>query len=85
MPEPPRVLELVPDPRTSAAASYEFQLFDRELAVLWRSGQRGQPRGELPEEVRRRLLPGERYSWRVVVGDGLTRRTSPDADFVVSP
>ncbi len=84
LPEPPRVLELRLG-TASADATYEFQLFDHELAVVWRSGQHDQPRVELPEEVRRQLEAGETYSWRVVMDDGLERRSSSLADFVVAP
>ncbi len=84
LPEAPRVLELTL-PQGTEEVSYEFQLFDRELAVVWRSGWLGRPRVELPEEVRRQLRPGETYSWRVVVNEGLASRASPAADFVVLP
>lgn len=80
--EAPRRLELVAE--ASVGATYEFQVFDEELAVVWRSPPRGEPWVEVPEQVRLRLRGGA-FSWRVVVDDGLARRTSPAADFAVAP
>lgn len=85
LPEPPRALVLRGVGREIATASYEFQLFDHELALVWRSGQLDQPRVELPEEVRAGLRPGETYGWRVIVGDGLENRHSSLAEFSLAP
>lgn len=49
----------------SGARSYRVELFDRAFQLLWRSGDLNQTEMRLPDEIGRKLVPGEKYYWMV--------------------
>lgn len=82
---PPETLSIAgvagPDER------YVVTLYDSALAPIWRSAEGTSTSFGLPEPVRRRLVAGERYYWRVAEVQGVSDRAWPLLSFelVVAP
>lgn len=67
-----------------AAESYQVSLYDFESTPIWESPRVSSTSVLLPQEVRQRLQPGQRYYWRVIAQSATERRQSELFQFVIA-
>ncbi|MFQ5670135.1 MAG: hypothetical protein ACE5HD_06405 [Acidobacteriota bacterium] len=67
-----------------AGARYHVALYDRESVPIWESPTVETGSVSVPEPVRRLLLPGGVYYWRLFVEQGIQRGSSPLQRFTIA-
>jgi hypothetical protein len=80
LPQPPSSMEWKEVPGT---ASYDVEILDMNLNVLWRGQGITAPKVSVPAEVVRQLRQGSEYGWRVIAIAANGRRSISDVETFV--